>query len=285
MANKLLVIILFLYIGCKTQLNEYPVKQINLYPISENGLWGYVDEEGELKIPIKFDKVTFFCDDRASVKFDGKYGFINRKGEYEIKPRYDSIDYFDNIDAIVTIGRKKLSINRKGKKLNRGLIVGRCGTGLEYVSDPNDIFYKVGKKYILNTKDFENQRRFDPTANFEIDNFTFDDVIPFSSKSNIVKKDGKFDIFVHYNSVGLKGIWADEIVPNFQKEREGNDLIQADDAKFRVGEKWGLVSNLGHVELEPEFYGIEKTEGIFYFVEYKPNHWGTMTLSKRYFKQ
>ncbi len=59
-------------------------------------------------------------------------------------------------------------------------------------------------------------------------------------------------------------------------------LIQAQYAKFRIGGKWGLISNLGHVELEPEFYEIEQAPGRFYFVEYKPKHWGTMTLTKRF---
>lgn len=280
-----IIITLILLVGCKTQRNLYPFKQVNLYPISENGLWGYADEEGQLIIPFQFENVTFFAGDRASVKQDGKYGFINGKGEYLIKPKYDSIGYFNQTEAIVTKNEKKSTINREGKKLNKGIIIGICGTGIEYASKPNDIFDKVGNKWILNTKGFENQRRFDPSAKYEISDFTFDDVIPFSSKSVIVIKNDKFDIFVHYNSVGLKGIWADEIVPIFTDLKEDNKLIQAHNAKFRVGEKWGLISNLGHVELQPEFYGIEQALGRFYYVEYKPKHWGTMTLTKRFFKQ
>jgi len=287
MTNKplLIIIISALFIGCKTQQKVYPIKQVKLYPISKNGLWGYADEKGELEIPYQFEKVTFYSGDRASVKLDGKFGFINGDGEYLIKPKYDSIGYFNHTEAIVTKNGENSTINRKGKKLNKGISIGRCGAGIEYASNPNDFFDKVGNKFILNNSDFENQRRLDPTAKFEIDDFTFDDVIPFSSKSVIVIKDDKFDIYVHYNSVGLKGIWAEEVVPNFENEREGNNLIQANNAKFRVGEKWGLISILGHIELEPEFYEIEKAPGIFYIVEYKPKHWGCMTLRKRYFKQ
>jgi hypothetical protein len=102
----------------------YPIEQVNLYPISENGLWGYADEEGQLIIPFQFENVTFFIGDRASVKQDGKYGFINGKGEYLIKPKYDSIGYFNQTEAIVTKNGKKSTINRKGKKLNNGIIIG-----------------------------------------------------------------------------------------------------------------------------------------------------------------
>ncbi len=280
-----LIIISALFIGCKTQHNVYPIEQVKLYPISINGLWGYADEEGELEIPYQYEKVTFYNGDRASVKLDGKFGFINGDGEYLIRPKYDSIGYFNHSEAIVTIDGENSTINRKGKKINKGIMIGRCGNGIEYAFDPNDIFDKVGNKYILNNSDFENQRRLDPKAKFEISDFTFDEVIPFFSKSVIVVKNDKFDIYVHYNSVGLKGIWTEEIVPNFDNERENNNLIQANNAKFRVGEKWGLISNLGHIELEPEFYETEKAHGIFYIVEYKPKHWGSMTLRKRYFKQ
>lgn len=263
----------------------YSIKQVNLYPISENGFWGYADEDGQIIIPFQFENVTFFTGDRASVKQDGKYGFINGKGDYLIKPKYDSIEYFNHVEAIVIKNGEKSTINRKGKKLNKGIVIGICGTGIEYASKPSDFFDKVGNKWILNSKGFENQRRLDPTAEYEISDFTFDDVFPFSSKSLIVVKNDKFDIFVHYNSVGLKGIWADEIVPSFNDLSEDNNLIQAHNAKFRIGEKWGLISNLGHIELQPEFYEIEQAPGRFYYVEYKPKHWGTMTLTKRYFKQ
>ncbi len=102
---------LILLIGCKTQRNVYPFKQVNLYPISANGLWGYADEEGQLAIPFQFEYVSFFTGDRASVKQDGKFGFINGKGEYLIKPKYDSIEYFNHSEAIITENGKKSTIN------------------------------------------------------------------------------------------------------------------------------------------------------------------------------
>ena len=280
-----IIITIILLIGCKTQRNVYPIKQVNLYPISENGFWGYADEEGQLTIPFQFENVTFFAGDRASVKQDGKYGFINGKGEYQIKPKYDSIEYFNFNEAIVIKKGKKITIDRYGKKLNTGRVIGECGNGIEYASDPNKFFDKVENKYVLNIKDFKNQQRLDHKAGLKLSDFSFDEIKPFSSMSVIVMKDDKFDIYVHYNSVGLKGIWADEIVPNFQDQEEVNKMIQAHNAKFRVGEKWGLISNLGHIELQPEFYGIEQAPGRFYYVEYKPKHWGTLTLTKRYFKK
>lgn len=286
MKHKELIILLTIFLlGCKTIKQSYPIEKVNLYPIGKNGFWGFVDEHGKIEIPYQFEKTSFFIGDRASVKHNGKYGFINKKGEFLIKPIFDSIEYFTHEIANVVKHGKQISIDRKGKKLKEGIKIVGCGTGIEYVSNPNDLFEQVGGKYILKEKAFENQKRLDPTAKFKIDDFTFDNVIPFSSKSVVVMKDNKFDIFVHYNSVGLKGICADEIAPNFKSLKEVDNLIQANNAKFRVGEKWGLVSNLGDIELDPEFYEIEMAQGLFYLVEYEPKHWGSMTLRKRYFKQ
>ncbi len=259
----LLIVILF---GCKTNDNLYPIENGKLYPIGKNGIWGFANEDGKVEIPYQFEKVTFFNGGRASVKQGGKFGFINKKGKYLIKTKYDSIGYFSHEKANVVKKGKKLTIDRDGNKLNEGILITTCGTGIEYASDPNEFFEKVDNKYILNKKDFENHRRLDTTADFKLSDFIFDEVIPFSSKSVIVKKNNKFDIYVHFNSVGLKGVWVDEIIPNFSNKTESKKLIQANNAKYKVGEKLGLISDLGHVELEPEFLDIEKYSGIVQYI-------------------
>lgn len=280
--NQLFIIIAIMLIGCKTQKGLNPIGKVELYPIGKNGLWGYANEYGEVEIPYQFDSVSFFHVDRASVKKDGKFRFINRFGEYQIKQKYDSIGYFDYYKANVVKNGKKLTIDRNGKKLDEGIIIGRCGTGIEYASNPNDIFQKINNKYILNKKEFENQKRLDPTANYKLSNFTFDDVMPFSSKSVIVKKDGKFGIYVHFNSVGLREVWADEIIPNFSNKNGPGKLIQARNAKYKINDKWGVISSLGHIQIEPEFMDIKYYSNKI-MVEYKPNHWGCITWKKKYF--
>ncbi len=276
---KILFISIVAIASCKTSKNTFSNEYIKLYPIGKNDKWGYVNEQGDLLIDYKFDKVTFYHGDRAAAKYRGKFGFINRNGEFIGKPEFDSIGYFTNQIANVTKGGKKLSIDRNGKKLDEGIIIANEGPG-KLNSNPLDYFQVIDKQYVLNEKEFANEQRLDPISNFEISDFTFSEVIPFSSKSMIVRKGNKYGIYV-LNSIGLKEIWVDEIVP-LQIEKYRN--YEANYAKFRKGNKWGIVSNSGHIEIEPEFYSIEQFTGRIYLVEYKPHHWGCISLSKRYYK-
>ncbi len=285
MKQKLLIIFLSISsFACKTnQLNEAQ-QMVKYYPIAKEGIWGFANENGDIVIPYQFEEVSFFVGERASVKSNGKYGFINKQGDYLLKPKYDTIGYFTSSKANVIKHGKALTINNKGKKLDEGILISRYGNGIEYASNPKDIFEINNGKFVLNQQDFENQQRLDPLANFTLNDFTFDEVLPFSAKSVIVKKNNKYDIFVHFNSVGLKGIQADKIIPNFAEKSDIENQIKATEAIFRIGEKWGLISNMGYTILEPEFHNIISTNSIYYLVEYMPDHWGTMTLKQRFFK-
>jgi len=257
---------------------------VELYPIAKNGHWGYANQEGNLAIDYKFEEVTFFTGGRAATKLNGKFGFINKTGEFEINPKYDSIGYFNYDKANVTKNGKSYTINRKGKIQKEGILIISCGTGMEKTnSNPNDYFIFKNEKHQLIENEFKQQKRLDPTANYSIADFTFEEVSSFSDKSLIVEKDNKFGIYVHYNSIGLKEFWVDEIIPIIIKNNIYNYDV-ATNAKYRVGNKWGLVSSLGKIEIEPEFYNIKKSIGKYYLVEYKPNHWGCITTQGRYYK-
>jgi len=281
------IIIICLMTSCSS-INRIssPLDKKNGYPIAKNGLWGYADAEGELVIDYQFESADFFSSGLAGVKKDGKYGFINRIGEFEIKPKFDSINSFGLEKAFVSKKARSFWINRKGKKLKlkEGIIIGSCGTGQAIVLEsPNEIFKKVNNRYQLVESQFKQQQRLDPRANYTIEDFTFDEIIPFSHESIIVKKNNKYGIYVHFNWVGLVDFWFDEIHPFYGKESSNDILYEAYRAKFRIGDKWGLISKMGKIELEQEFYNIVHALGIFYLVEYKPDHWGHMTLRNRYF--
>lgn len=265
--------------SCNTTKDVILNKQENLFPIGKNGKWGYVNEIGDLKIGYKFDKVTFFSGERAAAKIDGKYGFINKNGIFFKKPRFDSIGYFTNSKAIVIRKGKRLTIDINGKKLKEGIINSTGSKPFENAK-PIDYFESKDGKYVLNNKDFENEKRLKPSADFGIGDFTFEEVIPFSSNSFIVKKDNKYDIYL-LNSGGLKNLWVDKIEPI---EYEWNNGNSSNYAKYKTGGKWGLLSNTGKILIEPEYYNIKNATGQYFLVEYKPNHWGYVSQTKKMFK-
>jgi len=169
---KILLFSIVAITGCKTNQSIISSEYINLFPVGKNGKWGYANKNGELTIDYKFEKVTFFKGGRAAAKLNGKFGFINKDGEFFKKPKYDSIGYFNNERANVIERGKRFTIDRNGKKLKEGIIISTEGNPFENAK-PLDYFESKSGKFVLNKKDFENEKRLDPTANFEISDFTF----------------------------------------------------------------------------------------------------------------
>jgi hypothetical protein len=57
-----------------------------LYPMSRNGLWGYVTREGEWAIEPRWAYAEPFSEGRASVNHDNGWGVIDRQGQYVLEP-------------------------------------------------------------------------------------------------------------------------------------------------------------------------------------------------------
>ena len=63
-------------------------------PVELNGKWGFINEEGEEAITLKYDNTSCFSKGFAGVQLNGKWGFINQKGK-EITPiKYNDIYNF-----------------------------------------------------------------------------------------------------------------------------------------------------------------------------------------------
>lgn len=56
-----------------------------LISISKNGKLGFMDYEGNIKIPVKYDAAGIFSDGLAWVRFEGGEGFIDESGELVLK--------------------------------------------------------------------------------------------------------------------------------------------------------------------------------------------------------
>jgi len=283
-----IIIVLFILacISCQTiKQSGKAVSDIPMFPIGKDGSWGYASEGGDLQIDYLFDEAKLFNQSRAAVKVDGKYGFINRNGEFLIKPKYDSIISIRSNHSLVQKRKKQYWIDLNGKKVKGNICIsGGAYCGLpKTCSNPQEFFYQQDDKFILNQDQVEIQQRFDPTANFTSKDFTFDELKKFSSKSIIVKKGNHFGIFIHYNGVGLHERWYDEIFPDFSSSwtppLEG--IYESHAAIVKEDDKWGLISNLGPSILEPQYLSIKPGYGSFYLVEYKPNHWGYISTSKK----
>ncbi|PCJ28521.1 MAG: hypothetical protein COA97_00795 [Flavobacteriales bacterium] len=63
--------------------------------------WGYLNNKGEIEIPIEYETVRAFSEELAAVEKDGKFGFINGLGEVIIPFQYESTSGFS--EGVVAI--------------------------------------------------------------------------------------------------------------------------------------------------------------------------------------
>lgn len=289
MIRFILLMIVSVLIGCSTTkpASDRSLDRTYIYPISKNGKWGYSAENGKIEIDYAFEEADFFVNnDWAVVKLNNKYGFINRQGEFIQKPKYDTViaKRFDR--ALVRKNRKSFTVTKYGKRTKEQIgSLALCGEP-RLCSDPLEYFDYKDKQYILKQEHLAKQQRFDPLANFTAKDFSFEDVLTFTDKSFIVQKDDLYAIFVHFNGVGLKATWFDELIPSF-----GSRLTPPNGGKYSAqyamvnkDNRWGLISSMGRIIIEPEFISMQYVNGFFYLVEFEPDHWGYIsTNGKRYF--
>lgn len=104
-------------------------------------LYGYINLEGELQIPIIYEEAENFSQGLAAVKKDGKWGYINEKGEEKIPFRYDEAFDFDKNAALVREGSKYFYIDKNGdKKFFKNMI--------RYIEEgTSNIFYRIGSAF------------------------------------------------------------------------------------------------------------------------------------------
>lgn len=100
-----------------TSFLELKAQSDKLFPIVDNGLWGYINQDGEIKIEPIFLQASKFSEGLAAVRLKGIYGYINNQGEFELQPQFDYALSFKRGIAKVYIESKPYYIDKKGNKL------------------------------------------------------------------------------------------------------------------------------------------------------------------------
>ncbi len=72
-----------------------------LAPVLNNNKWGYINRNGNLKIPFSFDKAYSFSDGVAGVNVNGKRGFISTSGKYVVSPTFE--DYWKHNNGLIPV--------------------------------------------------------------------------------------------------------------------------------------------------------------------------------------
>lgn len=75
---------------------------------------GFIDTKGELVINCQFNDASSFHDGLAAVSNGKMYGFINKKGEYTINPQFETVDDFSEGIAAFDNGKMYGFIDKNG---------------------------------------------------------------------------------------------------------------------------------------------------------------------------
>lgn len=77
-----------------------------LFPVEQDGRWGYINRKGEVVIDPQFGDAHRFFEARALIRRDGKYGFIDPSGTVVIPPQYADAWHFS--DGLAPVQRDSL---------------------------------------------------------------------------------------------------------------------------------------------------------------------------------
>ncbi|HUT60370.1 MAG TPA: WG repeat-containing protein [Phycisphaerae bacterium] len=86
-------------------------------PADDGQRWGFIDPNGKLVIPMKFNRVSWFSEGRARARHNGKWGFIDKAGVFVIPPRFEWVESFENGVAVAVLDGKIILIDREGKTI------------------------------------------------------------------------------------------------------------------------------------------------------------------------
>jgi hypothetical protein len=114
-----------------------------LFPIWNNGKFGFINQKGDVIIPPKFRDLGTFVDGLAPARLDGTFGFINTEGVFVIPPIFDYATDFSEGFAKVWQNGKLYFINKEGQKLWNLDIKDATNfeNGISMVRVPKDSFF------------------------------------------------------------------------------------------------------------------------------------------------
>lgn len=90
---------------------------------SWGGKWGFIDKDGNLVIPAKYDECRSFSEGYAIVKENGSVYFIDKKGNKAFEPQWSGVSGIQSVsdvhDGIISVSGYSVMTyyNTKGEKI------------------------------------------------------------------------------------------------------------------------------------------------------------------------
>ncbi|WP_395054948.1 WG repeat-containing protein [Flavobacterium sp.] len=129
---------------------------------SVNNKWGFVNNDGKIKINPQFKEVLNFTENKCAVKNkDDKWGFIDTDGKITINCQFDDARSFENNTAVVYLKDKAGVIDIKGKYIINPQFSSLSKDGNMYLFMQEDKYgWCDGKGKIIINPQFETAQKF-----------------------------------------------------------------------------------------------------------------------------
>ena len=186
----------------------------------QNGKYGILNIQTDLKIPFEFDELTYLFDNKYVAKKDDKYGIINTNNEVVVDYKYDEIIYNNGTEYV------------KGKLANNSY---------DYMTKDLSVKFTAGEESKVNgfisirngsdVKYYNNKLEEKSNKDVYTSNTLF--IIKENGKYGFVDKDGKVVVEAKYDDA-----------------REQNDYGFV---AVKKDGKWGSLDQFGNVVIEPTY--------------------------------
>jgi len=207
------------------------------YPIQENGVWGFIDDSGYVRIEPAYSWVEPFVENLASVGKNDKVAFINKAGQLITGFEFEDAYAFKSGYSVVVKDEHYGVINRLGKWIVNPVYqdVGEFSEGLFYAENESGYYGYL-----------------DENGNVAID-FLFENATDFKNGLAIVQKDGKYGII--NTRAGLVSDFEYDWIEPFRTDRNPS--------RFKRGELFGLIDQVGTVVVDSAYSHIgDYAEGL-----------------------
>ncbi|MFN3875834.1 MAG: WG repeat-containing protein, partial [Flavobacteriales bacterium] len=205
-------------------ISDYNTASLFLLPFRRDGLWGYIDDQGNERIKAEYEWVEPFLGAQALVGKDGRVGTINRSGRVVVPIEYDEVS--EAVDGTSTVERagRVGAVDRNGTLVVPMVFedVGEFSGGLAYAASG-------GRYGYINAH------------GAEAIPFVFSSASTFKNGLAVVERDGLF------GAIDVKG---NVVVPPEYDWVEGFDQPVC---RVRKAGKVGLVSTFGDLVAPLEY--------------------------------
>ena len=111
--------LIFLFLGFSSAEAQDWAKQYDyvddcicgLAKVSKANKYGYVDQKGNLIVPLIYDEALTFNEGKAAVKKENRWGYLDNTGKVVVEPYYeDAGSFHDSLAYVKKTGKEDLLI-------------------------------------------------------------------------------------------------------------------------------------------------------------------------------